>query len=54
MQLQPTFEIVNVAKMGMKLGWNIKMNYLDEIHLDEKSRWNMWMKNNNFNLKYKI
>jgi len=40
-----SFENVDVAIMGMKLGWNIKMNDLDEIHLDEKSRWNMRMKN---------
>jgi hypothetical protein len=30
------FENVNVATMGMKLGWKIEMNSLDEIHLDEK------------------
>jgi len=33
---------VNVATMEMKLGWKIKMNSLDEIHLDE-SGWNNYI-----------
>ncbi len=33
---------MNVATMEMKLGWKIKMNSLDEIHLDE-SGWNNYI-----------
>lgn len=42
MKMGISFENVNVATMEMKLGWKIKMNSLDEIHLDE-SGWNNYI-----------
>jgi hypothetical protein len=39
--MDTSFENVNGATMEMKLGWKIKMNNLDEIHLHEKSIWNV-------------